>query len=42
MASLFKLIQQRHDQHNNIDHHATKYVETVETSNGEKEVSEIG
>jgi hypothetical protein len=42
MTSLFKLIQQSHDQHNNIDHHSTKYVEPVETSNGEKEVSEVG
>jgi hypothetical protein len=38
MTSFFKLIGQCHDQHNNINHHPTEYVEAVETSNGKKEV----
>jgi hypothetical protein len=42
MTSLFKLIHQSHDQHNNINDHPAKYVEAMKTSYGKKEVGKIG
>jgi hypothetical protein len=42
MTTLFKFIHKRHNQHDDIDNHARKYVESVETSNSEKVIGKVG
>jgi hypothetical protein len=42
MASFVKHVQVGHNEHNNIDHYAGKYVKAMETRNGEKEIAEVG
>jgi hypothetical protein len=42
VASLVKHAFPGHNKHNDIDHYARKYVESMETGDGKKEVAKVG